>query len=172
MIVLFVNDGIYCIFKNVPNLSLQIMKRTVVKSGLLMAFVLFMSFAASAQNADAITGVWWNAEKTAKVQVYEQDGKYFGKIIELVEPNENGKPKMDKENPNNKLKSRPLKGLVILTALEYDEDNEYEDGEIYDPKSGKTYSCNAKLVNKDQLDLRGYIGFSLIGRTSTWTRVQ
>jgi uncharacterized protein (DUF2147 family) len=149
------------------------MKRIVVKSGLLMAFVLLMGFGARAQNADAITGIWWNAEKTAKIQVYEQNGEYFGEIVHLETPNdESGKPKTDIKNPNEKLRSRPRNGLVILEGLKYDSDGEYEDGEIYDPESGKTYSANAELVGEDKLDLRGYIGFSLIGRTSTWTRAE
>lgn len=148
------------------------MKQHVLKSACMLALVLVCSLAARAQSPKAITGLWWNAEKTAKVEVYEEDGKFFGKIVELVEPNENGRPRTDKENPNDNLRKRPLEGLVILRDLEHDSGKEYEDGEIYDPKSGKTYSCNAELVNNNQLDLRGYIGFSLIGRTSTWTRVQ
>lgn len=149
------------------------MKQQVLKSACVLALFLVCSFAARAQNADAITGLWWNAEKTAKVQIYEQGGKYYGKIVHLETPNDDqGNPRKDVENPNDKLKQRSLKGLVILNDLEHDEGNEYEDGEIYDPKSGKTYSCNAKLVKRDQLDLRGYIGFSLIGRTSTWTRAE
>lgn len=149
------------------------MKRTFVKSGLLMAFAVLMSFAARAQSADAITGIWWNAEKTAKIQVYEQNGKYFGKIVHLETPNdEQGNPKTDIKNPNEKLRTRPRLGLVILEDLAYEGNGEYEDGEIYDPESGKTYSANAELVGEDKLDLRGYIGFSLIGRTSTWTRAQ
>lgn len=149
------------------------MKKNFVKSSLLLVIALLWAGGAWAQKADAIKGVWWNAEKTAKIQVYEQNGKYYGKIIHLVEPmDESGKPKTDKENPNTKLKSRKMDGLVILTGLEYAGDKEYEDGEIYDPKSGKTYSANAELVGNDKLDLRGYIGFSLIGRTSTWTRAE
>ena len=147
------------------------MKKSIMKSGLLLGFVLLLSFSVQAQSASDITGLWWNAEKTAKIEVYEEGGKYFGKIVHLVEPNENGKPKTDKENPDAKLKNRKLEGLVILEGLEYDEDNEYEDGEIYDPKSGKTYSANAELKG-DKLDLRGYIGISLIGRTSTWERIK
>lgn len=144
--------------------------KKLVTAVLSLALLLGFSFTAKAQSADAITGHWWNAEKTAIVEVYEQGGKYFGKIIELTEPNENGKPKVDKENPDESLRKRPILGMVILTDLEYDEDGEYEDGEIYDPKSGKTYSCMAELDGSDKLDLRGYIGISLIGRTSTWTR--
>lgn len=149
------------------------MNQHVLKSACMLALLLVCSFSARAQKADAITGLWWNAEKTSKIEVYEKGGKYYGKIVHLEVPNEdNGNPRTDKENPNDKLKKRPLKGLVILTDLEHVGGNEYEEGEIYDPKSGKTYSCNAKLVNKDQLDLRGYVGFSLIGRTSTWTRAE
>lgn len=138
-----------------------------------MACGLLMSFGVRAQSADAITGIWWNAEKTAKIQVYEQSGEYYGKIVHLEVPNdESGKPKTDSKNPNEKLRSRPRKGLVILEGLKYDSDGEYENGEIYDPESGKTYSAKAELDGKDKLDLRGYIGFSLIGRTSTWTRAE
>lgn len=149
------------------------MKKEFVKGSFLLLVALLFSFGAKAQSPDAITGVWWNAEKTSKIQVYEKDGKYFGKIVHLEVPNDSeGKPRKDIENPNDKLKSRPLKGLVILNNLEYQGDGEYDDGEIYDPKSGKTYSSSAELVGKDKLDLRGYIGFSLIGRTSTWTRAE
>lgn len=149
------------------------MKQEFVKGSFLLMVAILFSFAAKAQSPDAITGVWWNAEKTSKIQVYEKDGKYYGKIVHLEEPNDaEGKPRKDKDNPNDKLKSRPLKGLVILSDLEYEGNGEYDEGEIYDPKSGKTYSCSAKLVGKDKLDLRGYIGFSLIGRTSTWTRAE
>ena len=148
------------------------MQQIILKMSLLATALLFC-VVAKAQNPDAISGIWWNAEKTAKIKVYEQNGEYFGKIIQLKEPNdEEGNPKTDQENPNDKLKKRALKGLVILSGLEYVGDGEYEDGEIYDPKSGKTYSCNAELIGQDQLDLRGYIGFSLIGRTSSWTRAE
>lgn len=149
------------------------MKKMFFRGSLLLALALFFSLGVQAQSPNAITGVWWNAEKTSKIQVYEENGKYYGKIVHLEEPNDaGGKPRKDIENPNDKLKSRPLMGLVILNGLEYEGDGEYDEGEIYDPKSGKTYSSSAKLVGKDKLDLRGYIGFSLIGRTSTWTRAE
>jgi uncharacterized protein (DUF2147 family) len=58
-----------------------------------------------------------------------------------------------------------------MTNFVYDEDNVWNDGKIYDPKTGKTYSCKMTLSgNKKSLDVRGFIGFSLIGRTSVWTR--
>ena len=79
-----------------------------------------------------------------------------------------GKPKLDEENPDAKKRTQPIIGLLILKGLKKDGDKDYNDATIYDPKNGKTYSC--KITYKgNTLDLRGYVGISLIGRTSTWT---
>ncbi len=60
-------------------------------------------------------------------------------------------------------------GLLLLKSFNKDGATVYEDGTIYDPKNGKTYSC--KITHKgDQLDVRGYVGISMIGRTTTWTK--
>ena len=61
-------------------------------------------------------------------------------------------------------------GMVIMSDFAYDEDSVWDDGELYDPKKGKTYSGMMTLKDKNTIDLRGYIGFSFIGRSSTWTR--
>ena len=113
-------------------------------------------------------------DKKAKIKIYNKGEKYHGKIIWLKEANDaSGKPKVDKENPEESLRSRPLIGLVMLTHFVYDEDNVWEDGDIYDPKNGKTYSCEMTLSPDGKtLDVRGYIGFSFIGRSQTWTRVE
>lgn len=131
--------------------------------------LLAVNFPAAAQKADDILGYWLNADGEAKVQVYKSGKKYYGKIVWLKNPNEpNGKPKTDKNNSDNALKGRPIIGLVILTDFVFDDD-EWDDGKIYDPKNGKTYSCVMKLKN-GKLDIRGYVGVSLFGRTTTWTR--
>jgi uncharacterized protein (DUF2147 family) len=141
----------------------------------LFTSVLFIALGSYAQNgADAANGVWFDEEKTAKFEIYEQSGKYFAKIIWLDEPidPDTGKPKLDKENPEEDLQSRPLMGLVFMKDFEFEGDGLWEDGEIYDPKSGKTYSCYMKLEEPDKLKVRGYIGFSVIGRTSYWTKAE
>ncbi len=131
-------------------------------------FLLLGKFSAVAQT-DPIEHTWYNEEKTAKVQVYKaKDNKFYGKIIWLKEPDKNGKPKTDENNPDAKKRSQPILGLLILKGFEKDGDNEYEDGTIYDPKNGKTYSCKIKHKGKT-LDVRGYVGVSLLGRTTTWT---
>jgi uncharacterized protein (DUF2147 family) len=76
---------------------------------------------------------------------------------------------MDTKNPDESLRSRVLMGSVILTDLKWDED-EWNDGEIYDSKSGNTYSCFARMNDDGTLFFKGYIGFSLIGRNTTWSR--
>jgi uncharacterized protein (DUF2147 family) len=135
-------------------------------------FVIFLfSIEVFANPSDDVLGSWYNQEKDAKIEIYKKNNKYHGKIIWLKEPNENGKPKVDDDNPDPEKQSRPIMGLVIMTNFVYDDDYVWNDGNIYDPKSGKTYSCKMTLSeNKKNLDVRGFIGFSLIGRTSVWTR--
>jgi uncharacterized protein (DUF2147 family) len=140
-----------------------------LRSVLLLVLLSTVSFVAIAQ--DAIERVWYNQEKTAKVQIFKAtDGKFYGKIVWLKEPNnEEGKPKVDKNNPDKAKKSTPLMGLQLLKGFKKDGDTEYEDGTIYDPKNGKTYSC--KINRKGEtLEVRGYVGISLIGRTTIWTK--
>lgn len=136
----------------------------------------FQSNAQSIQ-ADDILGVWLNEDKDAHVEIFNQGGKYFGKIIWLKNPNEDNKdtPNLDDKNENESLRSRPIMGMTLLNDFVFDGDDEWEDGEIYDPKNGKTYSCYMEFEeddNKDELKVRGYIGVSLLGRTTYWTRVK
>jgi len=139
-------------------------------------FSLILTFAMGqlmAQTAgDKVLGQWFNEEKDAKVEIYKQGDKYFGKIVWLKTPNgEDGNPKLDDKNPDENLKSRPIKGLVMLTDFVYD-DGEWEDGEIYDPKSGKTYSCYMEFEKEDVLIIKGYIGVKWIGKTTYWTKAK
>lgn len=145
-------------------------------------FILFLyvlpysNFVFAQKKADGALGTWFNEEKDCKLRIYKcgkSGEKYCGKIIWLDEPNEeDGTPKADDENSDPKLQKRPLMGLVIMKRFVYDEDNVWEDGKIYDPENGKEYSCKMTLISKDRLDIRGYIGFSFIGRTAEWTRAE
>lgn len=138
-----------------------------------LALMFFTFGQALAQNsADDVVGTWLNEDKDAKIEIFKCGDEYCGKIVWLKEPNrEDGSEKLDRENPEAKLRSRKIMGLQILEGFEYEGDGEYEDGEIYDPKKGKTYDCIMELSdNGKKLDVRGYIGFSLIGRTTVWTR--
>lgn len=131
-----------------------------------------ISFAGLAQNKDAILGKWINSSGEAHVEITKKGDKYFGKIVWVKDPkDEKGNNKTDVKNPDESLKSRPILGLEILKNFVY-EDGKWTDGKIYDPKSGKTYSCNMSMKGNDVLNMRGYIGISLIGRSETWKRVK
>jgi uncharacterized protein (DUF2147 family) len=138
---------------------------------LITVILLFTGMTLSAQTkADDIVGVWLtNGKEPAKIQVYKAGDKYFGKIVWLKNPDKDGKPKVDSKNPDKNNQSQKIMGLVILQNFKFDDD-EWEDGKIYDPESGKTYSCNMSLNGINTLKVRGYIGVSLLGRTETWTR--
>jgi uncharacterized protein (DUF2147 family) len=128
-------------------------------------------------SADAIVGVWLTENGKSKVQVVKAaNGTYTGTIIWLRDPidPDTGQPKLDKKNPVPSLRSRPLIGLTIAFGFKYDDD-EWNNGRLYDPESGNTYSGYMEFEdsnNLNKLKLRGYVGVSLIGRTSHWTRVQ
>lgn len=132
--------------------------------------LLFIAPNAFSQQADDLLGVWFNQEKSAKIQIFKVGEKYDGKIIWLKEPMRDGEPKLDRENEDEDLRSRPIIGLEILKDFEFDDD-EWEDGTIYDPKNGETYSCYITKEG-DKLNVRGYVGIALIGRTSIWTKAE
>lgn len=141
---------------------------------LFSAALLFLSFSFYAQQpmADDIKGNWISNLEKGHVEIIKDSviGKYYGKIIWLKVPlYPDGSPKMDKNNPDKSLRTQPLVGLVVLKNLKFVKDH-WEGGTIYDPESGKTYSCKATLKG-DKLELRGYIGMSQIGRTQTWQRL-
>ncbi len=122
--------------------------------------------------ADDIVGVWLTAGKEpAKIQIFKSGEKYFGKITWLTYPEENGKPRIDNNNPDRTKRNNQIIGLVILNGFQFDGKEEWEDGRIYDPENGKTYSCYLSLKDRITLNVRGYVGISLFGRTETWTRV-
>jgi len=138
---------------------------------LLCLFAATKTFAQT-QEADKILGLWLSEDKTGKIDVYKANGKYFGKLIwgKTMYETDGITSRKDVQNKDEKLRSRNLKDLVMLTDFTY-HDGVWDGGQIYDPYSGKTYSCTLKLKD-GKLNIRGYIGVSLFGRTSVWERVK
>jgi uncharacterized protein (DUF2147 family) len=137
-------------------------------------------------NPDDIIGTWLNEEGTGKIEIFKKGDEFFGKLIWLKEPiytqkdvDDNDHPyvklgaeKVDFKNPDESKQSLPLIGQMLLREFKYDIDNEeWSGGRIYDPKNGKDYKCYLQLVEQNKLKVRGYIGFSLLGRTTYWTRL-
>jgi uncharacterized protein (DUF2147 family) len=143
-----------------------------LKIALLLAllFTTRTSLFAQTQQDPIERNLWYNTEKTSKIQIYKAgDGLFYGKIVWLKVPAIDGQPKLDPNNPDKSKRNTPLLGMVIIKGLKKDGDHDYVDGTIYDPKNGKTYSSKISF-KEGQLDVRGYVGISLIGRTATWTK--
>ncbi len=142
-----------------------------MKKLVILLFLGVYAMAGFAQQADKILGIWWNEEKTSKIEIKKVDGKYVGTIVYMIpEKYENGQPPKDKENPDKALRSRSIVGIQILSGLEYEaDDKEWDDGTIYDPKSGKTYDCYVWLESDKLMKLKGYVaGIKWMGRSSEW----
>ncbi|MFH1296940.1 MAG: DUF2147 domain-containing protein [Bacteroidota bacterium] len=154
------------------------MKRIITSILPMLVLILWTGTNLRAQtfNADDIVGTWLNEEGTAQVGVFKVGSQYYGKIVWLETPNDSitGLPRTDKENPDPAEQKKPLMGLVNLKGFVFDGDDEWKEGTIYDPKNGKTYSCYMKFVDesKNTLKIRGFIGISLLGRTTYWTPVK
>jgi uncharacterized protein (DUF2147 family) len=135
----------------------------------------FSSSIYAQKDADLILGNWQTGSGNARVEIYKNANNFQGKIIWLSEPIDpaTNKPKTDTKHPDSKLHSRPLLGLINLWGFSYNTNgSNWEQGHIYDPKSGKEYKCTITAKDKNTLNVRGFIGFSMIGRTDVWTRVK
>ncbi len=134
---------------------------------------------------DAVLGVWETPHEESgwsRIEVYKCENHYRGRIIWLSEPlypdddpqGMAGKPKVDRNNPDESLRERPILGLELMHSFAYDGGRQWKDGRIYDPKSGKTYRCRIEISDEGILKVRGYVkvGFVKLGRTSDWTRVK
>jgi uncharacterized protein (DUF2147 family) len=138
-----------------------------------IAFMVLMGTALFAQDANKVVGVWLTQDGDSKVTISKDSkGKYNGQITWLKDPLKDGKPKVDDKNPDKKMHTRPIMGLRLLEGFVYNQkNNEWVDGTIYDPKEGKTYKCLMWFDDDpNKLSVKGYIGFSFIGREVVWTR--
>lgn len=131
-----------------------------------LAFVLLSALGLSAQQpADAILGTYMTEGGKAKIVVSKQGTRYIGTLVWTRRGDV-----LDSKNPDKAEAEKKLVGKVILRDLQYDEGADYKGGKIYDPESGKTYSCKATHQADGNLKVRGFIGASLFGRTTLWTR--
>lgn len=140
-----------------------------MKNWLLIVMVVVPFLGFSQTGANKILGVWLTAVEDSKVEIYKKGNKYYGRVIWLAEPNdEDGKPAVDKFNPNPSLQKRPILNMDILTSFTYD-DGEYVDGFIYNPRDGESYDCKM-WIEGSTLKVRGYLGW--LFETKTWSRVK
>lgn len=135
--------------------------------------ILFVAVAGIFSTSAQVTGKWKTiddetGEPKSIVEIYEQNGKIYGKVVEILNP---AKKNAKCTKCKGADKDKPILGLVIIRGLEKDGD-EWTDGDILDPNKGKFYSCTIEMDGKDKLEVRGYMGISLLGRSQTWHRVK
>lgn len=124
-----------------------------------------------ASNPTAIEGIWLTEGGKSKVQITEEGGQLRGRLIWLKEPLRNGKPKLDIHNENVALRNRPLIGLTLMHGFKF-RNGAWQDGKIYNPEDGKTYSCTMTLKDAVTLEVRGYVLNPLLGKTQIWKKTQ
>lgn len=113
-----------------------------------------------------LPGIYWNEEKNAKVEIYEEQGKIFGKVIWQENP------RKDVNNPDPALQQRELPGLIILRDFTSNGKGTWTGGRVYSPDNGKTYKGKMWLTKEGHLKMRGYIGISMLGRSAILERVE
>jgi uncharacterized protein (DUF2147 family) len=136
-----------------------------------LSILLLFSFYLKGQN-QAVLGIWRTIDDAtgqpkSHVELYMKSGKMFGKVVELLPA---ATTRVCNNCPGEK-NGKSLIGMDILWNMEPD-GQEWASGQIVDPKNGKIYSCALSLDGPDKLNVRGYIGISLLGRTQTWHRVK
>ena len=128
--------------------------------------------------AQSILGTWLVEDQEAAVQIYPCGEEFCGRITWLKEPlfpaddagGMAGKAKTDRNNQEAARHTDPIQGSTVLHGLHFNGSN-WEHGQLYDPDTGSTYTCIATLTTDSRLDIRGYVGFSILGRTVVWTRM-
>jgi len=138
---------------------------------LILLFLVISIFAFAQTNADLV-GQWYNAKNNIVVTLSDDRGMVSGKVTWMRFPNdENGNPKTDLLNPDKSLRNRESVGMIIMSSFAHIAGNVWDNGELYVPEKGKTYTGMITLKDKNSLNLRGYIGLSfIVGYSSTWTR--
>lgn len=157
------------------------------KKFLVIAAFVAIIFAGSLSANDKILGKWLTEGGKSQVEIFKCGDAFCGKIVWLKLPTyaandsavkdgkaKAGDAKVDTENPDASKRTQPIVGLVFLKGFKYDAgDDEYTDGEIYDPESGKVYVGELKMDGANSLKLNGHLKISKwLGKKQTWTRVQ
>ena len=139
--------------------------------------VLLAATIACGAGPNDILGIWKTEGDESKVEIYRCGEKICGRIIWLKNPlytdsrdGAVGTPIIDRYNSDPALRKRLVLGLRIMEGFTEQSVTPWGNGTLYDPKSGNTYRGKIHQTAPDRLELRGYIGIPLFGRSSVWTR--
>jgi uncharacterized protein (DUF2147 family) len=133
-----------------------------------------LALPSKALDGDQLVGIWKPSNGKSMVKIEKIGSKYYGRVVWLVEHNDDaGNPRTDINNPDASLRDTPLKGYRLLKDFIFDtEENLWSEGTIYDPNNGSTYNCEIEMKDENTIEVRGYIGAAVFGRTDAWTRMK
>ena len=139
------------------------------------ALLVVWNCAASAQLATP-AGLWkTHSDRTGEadglVRIMEERGEFVGRVEKVFSPpNESPNPRCDR--CSGELRDQPVVGMAILRGIRREQDD-FTQGTILDPDDGETYRCTVTMKDGgNRLEIRGYLGLPVFGRTQTWTRVE
>jgi Uncharacterized protein conserved in bacteria len=122
-------------------------------------------------HTDDILGEWHTQSRDSIIKIYRDGGNYSGKVVWTKNPtDENGQPRKDLLNPDPAKRDNHFVGTVIMKGFTFDNEDLWENGELYDLTHGKTYRAQITLKDANTLKMRGYLGTPMIGKTVTWKR--
>lgn len=148
-----------------------------MKSLVAIAAILLAATSSPASGQSDAIGNWSTVGNSSHIEIYPCGEKLCGKVVWLKNPNyihaedgPVGTMKVDRKNPDPALRNRPILGLQVIEGLTAVNDDIWEKGKCYDPESGNTYKCRMHLASPEKLEMRGYVGIPLLGRTYVLTR--
>jgi uncharacterized protein (DUF2147 family) len=159
------------------------MPKTILRFLTVLFFILYFSVPNSSSAASSgggdILGLWEVEEGDGRIEIYRCAEKYCGRIAWQKDPNYKaddkegmgGKPLLDRDNPKKELRGRRQLGLTIMEGYTFRGNNLWDDGTIYNPEDGRTYKSRLSMKSRDRLQLRAFIGISLLGGSTLWKRV-
>jgi uncharacterized protein (DUF2147 family) len=142
------------------------MKKILLPLVMLISCCILAATVMAETTADSVLGIWLVPKEDGKVTIYKCGEKFCGKVTWLKKPED-----LDTNNPDPEKKKLKILGMNMLWDFTF-KNGEWSGGQIYDPDTGNTYKCKMWLKSPDKLNVKGYVGIPLFGRSEIWTRVK
>lgn len=122
--------------------------------------------------SDPAHGFWLTENRKAIVQIAHCGADTCGRMVWVENPlDEAGLPKRDDRNADAAKRGRPICGLELVGGLDKADEGSWQNGWVYNPRNGETYSAEIRALSPSELEVRGYLGVSVLGQSQVWTRV-
>ncbi len=152
------------------------MKRFRFVVFIMLAFLFASGFTENHEQCNAIVGRWISQQGNVIVQIYKDSVTFKGKVLWFNDSDDKNNPmnsRTDSNNPDINLRNRKILGLDVLHGLVYNNKcNCWQEGKIYDVRSGRTWSSSIMLENEDLLKIRGFWHYEFIGKSMIFQRLK